>query len=53
MGLGCMPIHRGLLRETLAEWSLDRSDLLELSDRANVCVRAIGVIRHTYYVARL
>ena len=39
--VGCMPIQRGLLRETLAERSLDRSDLLEFSDRANVCVRAI------------
>ena len=56
MGLGC--IQRGLLRERLAERSLDRSDLLELSDRANVCVRAIRVslarvICHIYYVARV
>jgi hypothetical protein len=36
-----MPIQRELLRKTLAERSLDRSDLLELSDRANACVRAI------------
>ena len=36
-------LQRGLLREGLAERSLDRSDLLELSDRANVCVRAIRV----------